>query len=124
MTLANRKMRLALLINIIAPYRLPIYSVLADQFDFLLLHGGKEANRDTWGNFENALPNAKVVQAWGWQIRHAIKVEGKIFDERFTHITPGFAWHLLLFNPDVIISHEMGFRSMIALVYGAVFRKP
>jgi glycosyltransferase involved in cell wall biosynthesis len=124
MITANRKIKLALLINMIAPYRLPIYSALAEQFDFLLLHGGKEANRDTWSNFEDALPNAKVVQAWGWQLRHVVKVRGKVFDERFIHITPGFAWHLLRFQPDVVISNEMGFRSMIALVYGTVFRKP
>jgi len=124
MITANRKIKLALLINMIAPYRLPIYSALAEQFDFLLLHGGKEANRDTWSNFEDALPNAKVVQAWGWQVRHVVKVRGKVFDERFIHITPGFAWHLLRFQPDVVISNEMGFRSMIALVYGTVFRKP
>jgi glycosyltransferase involved in cell wall biosynthesis len=124
MITANKKIKLALLINMIAPYRLPIYSALADQFDFLLLHGGKEANRDTWSNFEDALPNAKVVQAWGWQVRHVVKVRGKVFNERFFHITPGFAWHLLRFRPDVVISNEMGFRSMIALVYGTVFRKP
>lgn len=124
MITANRKVKLALLINMIAPYRLPIYSALADQFDFLLLHGGREANRDTWSNLEGALPNAKVVQAWGWQLRHVLKVKGNVFDERFIHITPGFFWHLLRFNPDIVVSNEMGFRSMIALVYGTVFRKP
>jgi hypothetical protein len=39
------KRKLALLTNMIAPYRLPLYSVLADEFDLLILHGGKEANR-------------------------------------------------------------------------------
>jgi len=124
MITANKKIKLALLINIIAPYRLPICSALADQFDFLLLHGGKEANRDTWSNFEDALPNAKVVRAWGWQIRYMKKVNGAVFDEKFIHITPGFLWHLLCFRPDVIISNEMGFRSLIALTYATVFRKP
>lgn len=124
MNTANKKIKLALLINMIAPYRLPIYSALADQFDFLLLHGGKEANRDTWCNLDDALPNAKVVRAWGWQVRLARKINGKRFDETFIHITPGFAWHLLRFKPDLVMSNEMGFRSMIALVYGTVFRKP
>lgn len=123
MIATNRKAKLALLINMIAPYRLPIYSTLADKFDLLLLHGGKEANRDTWSDLEDALPNARVVRAWGWQFHHVVKVNGKVFDERFLHITPGMAWHLLRFKPDVVISNEMGFRSMIALVYGAVFRK-
>jgi glycosyltransferase involved in cell wall biosynthesis len=118
------KIRLALLTNMIAPHRLPLYSILADQFDLLVLHGGKEANRDSWGNPEGALPKAKVVRAWGWQIQHQKKVKGEVFDEKFIHITPGFLWHLLRFRPDAIISSEMGFRSMIALAYGTIFRKP
>jgi glycosyltransferase involved in cell wall biosynthesis len=64
------------------------------------------------------------VRAWGWQIRHTKKVNGEVFDEKFTHVTPGFLWHLLCFRPAGVISTEMGFRSIIALVYGALFRKP
>lgn len=124
MSPANRKIRLALLTNTIAPYRLPIYSDLADHFDLLLLHGGKEANRDSWSGLEQALPNARVVRAWGWQFCHAKRVNGAVFDEKFIHITPGFITHLLSFAPDAIISNEMGFRSMIALTYGTLFRKP
>ena len=124
MDTVNQTTKLALLTNMIAPYRIPIYSILADQFDLLILHGGKEANRDSWSGLENALPNAKVVRAWGWQIRYAKKVNGEVFDEKFIHITPGFLWHLLRFRPDTIISNEMGLRSMIALAYGTVFRKP
>jgi glycosyltransferase involved in cell wall biosynthesis len=124
MSTQNRKIRLALLTNMIPPYRLPLYSVLADQFDLLLLHGGKEANRDSWSNLEEALPKARVVRAWGWQIRHAKKVNGEVFDEKFIHVTPGFISHLLRFRPDAIISTEMGFRSMVALAHGTIFRKP
>jgi glycosyltransferase involved in cell wall biosynthesis len=124
MSTTNRKRKLALLTNMIAPYRLPLYSALADQFDLLLLHGGKEANRGSWSSLEGAFLKARVVRAWGWQIRHAKKVHGELFDEKFIHVTPGFLWHLLRFQPDAIISSEMGFRSMIAVAYGTVFRKP
>jgi glycosyltransferase involved in cell wall biosynthesis len=124
MSSENRKIKLALLTNMIPPYRLPLYSVLADQFDLLLLHGGKEANRDSWSSLEGALPNARVVRAWGWQFRYTKKVNGEAFDEKFIHVTPGFISHLLRFRPDAIISTEMGFRSMVALTYGTVFRKP
>jgi glycosyltransferase involved in cell wall biosynthesis len=124
MSIESRKVKLALLTNMIAPYRIPIYSILADQFDLLVLHGGEEANRGSWSGLENTLPNAKVVRAWGWQIRYTKKVNGQVFDDKFLHITPGFLWHLLRFRPAAIISGEMGFRSLIALVYGTVFRKP
>src|SRR5271166_1212945 len=117
----NKKMKLALMTNMIAPYRIPIFSFLADRFDVLLLHGGKEQNRDSWGNLEGAFSNAKVVRAWGWQVRYSRKVNGKVFDDKYIHITPGLITHLLEFQPDAVISCEMGFRSMIALAYGTIF---
>src|SRR5215813_3017003 len=118
------RIKLALLMNMIAPYRLPLFSLLADQFDLLILHGGKEANRDSWNALEGALPKAQVARPWGWQIPYTKKVNGEVFDEKFMHITPGIFWHLLRFQPDAIISNEMGFRSVLALIYAAVFRKP
>jgi glycosyltransferase involved in cell wall biosynthesis len=118
------KKKLALLINIIAPARLGLYAFLAEQFDLLILHGGNEANRDSWADLERQIPHARVVRAWGWQYRHLKKVGREVFDEKFIHLTPGFFTELLRFEPDVIISNEMGFRSLMALTYGSLFRKP
>jgi glycosyltransferase involved in cell wall biosynthesis len=124
MSLPDSKIKVALLTNMIAPYRIPIFSVLGDQFDLLVLHGGKEANRDSWGNTEDILSNARLVRAWGWQIPFEQKLDGKVYNERLFHITPGLIWHLLRFRPDAVISNEMGFRSAVALAYGKMFRKP
>jgi len=124
MTATNNRRKLALLTNMIAPYRLPMLSALGEQFDLLVLHGGREANRDSWGNAENTLSNAKAVRAWGWQIPFKQKLNGRVFNERSFHITPGFIWHLLRFQPDAVISNEMGFRTVLSLAYGTVFRKP
>ena len=118
------KTKVALLLNIIAPSRLRLYSALAEHFDLLILHGGTEGNRDSWQGLERALPNAEVVRAWGWQFHHAKRVDGEVFDEKFVHITPGFASGLLRFRPDAVVSNEMGFRTLVALTYGTVFRKP
>lgn len=124
MTHVDRKTKLALLVNMISPLKLGLISILANEFDLAVLHGGEEANRESWNDVQKALPNARVVQAWGWQIHYAKKLNGRAFDEKFIHMTPGFAWHLLRFRPDLVISGELGFRSMIALSYGTVFRKP
>ncbi|HZV60244.1 MAG TPA: glycosyltransferase [Candidatus Eremiobacteraceae bacterium] len=118
------KTKLALLVNMISPVRLGLFSILAAEFDLMVLHGGKEANRDSWNDVEKALTNAKVVRAWGWQFHYVKKLDGEAFDEKFIHFTPGFAWHLLRFRPNLVISNELGFRSMIALAYGTAFRKP
>ncbi len=44
-------------------------------------------------------------------------------DFRYTHINPGFIWDLICLHPDAVISTEMGFRSICALIYGFVFRR-
>jgi glycosyltransferase involved in cell wall biosynthesis len=121
---AKGKTKVALLLNIIAPSRIRLYSLLANHFDLLILHGGTEANRDSWSNLDRQLPNAQVVRAWGWQMRYAKKMDGEVFDEKFIHITPGFAWGLLKFHPQAVITNEMGVRTLIALAYGMLFRKP
>jgi len=120
----SQRQKLALLINIISPARIALYSGLASRFELLLLHGGNESNRDTWQGMEQLLPNAKVIRAWGWQIRLKRKVNGTAFDSRYLHFTPGYIWHLLRFRPDVMVANEMGLRTLIALAYGTIARKP
>jgi glycosyltransferase involved in cell wall biosynthesis len=120
----NPRLKVALLVNMIVPARIPLYSGLAEHFDLLVLHGGTEANRTTWHDMDKWLPAAKVIKAWGWQIRLGRKVEGREFDKRYLHITPGYLWHLLRFQPDVVVSNEMGLRTLIALFYGTLFGKP
>lgn len=118
------RLKVALLLNVVAPARIPVYSGLAEKFDLLVLHGGIESNRDSWCNVEKALHNAKVTLAWGWQIPIVRKEKGKYFDPRYLHFTPGCIWHLLRFRPDVLVSNEMGFRTLMALSYGTLFRRP
>jgi glycosyltransferase involved in cell wall biosynthesis len=121
---AHQRPRLALLVNMISPARVPLYRGLAAHFDLLVLHGGTESNRDTWRHLDELLPGAKVRKAWGWQIRVARRIGGQTFDYRYVHITPGYLWQLLRFRPSVVISIEMGLRTLMALAYGSVFRKP
>ena len=116
--------RLAILTNMVAPSRVPLFSGLAEHFDLMILHGDIESNRDYWSNADRSIPNAKVVRAWGWQIQAASRENGQIFDFHYTHITPGYLWHLWRFRPDAIVTGEMGCRTLFALAYGNLFRKP
>ena len=120
----NRRIKVALLINMISPARISLYSCLAKAFDLLVLHGGTERNRGSWHEFENALPEATVARAWGWQVPFARRQKGKAFDEQYLHINPGYLSQLFKFRPDVVVSSEMGVRTLFALVYGALFRRP
>jgi glycosyltransferase involved in cell wall biosynthesis len=124
MPLPDRNLKLALLTNMVAPSRVPVYRGLGCCFDLLVLHGGSEANRNSWRGLDTALPNASVKRAWGWQIRMARKENGETIDHRYLHFTPGYIWHLLRFRPDVVVTNEMGLRTITSLTYGALFGKP
>ncbi len=122
--MTNRKNRACLLLNMISPARLPLYSALADHFDLLIVHGGTEANRKSWREVEKEVPNARVQRAWGWQFSRVQQDNGTFIDRRFVHINPGYLTALLRFRPEVLVSNEMGLRTLIALAYGTLFRKP
>lgn len=120
----NMKRKVSLLINIIAPARVALYSGLAEHFDLQILHGGMESNRDSWHDLDKSVPRASTAHAWGWQVEIPRKEKGRAFDWRYIHITPGYIQHLLRFRPDALIANEMGLRTLIALAYGTLFRKP
>src|SRR5690242_20647424 len=119
----DRRLRVAVMVNIIAPAKMPVFFGLAERFNLLLLHGGMESNRDSWFGPQKRIPGARIKRVWGWQIRWK-KMAGKVRDTRHLHITPGFIWHLLRFRPDVVVTNEMGFRTLQALLYGTLARKP
>jgi len=116
--------RVALLTNIIAPYRVPVYAGIANESDLLVLHGGTEANRGSWRGVDSAVPAARAKRSWGFQMRLRKRDGGKFFDHRFVHVTPGFFFDLIREHPDAVITNEMGFRTIMALLYGALFHRP
>jgi glycosyltransferase involved in cell wall biosynthesis len=112
----DTKTKLAILVNTVAPYRLPIYASLANTFDTLLLHGGKEPNR-TW---EVNLPKSlKARRVFTLQIPYQKKTgTDGVSDTAYLHLNIGLVWWLIRFRPDAIIANEMGLRTLIATVYG------
>jgi len=118
----KQKKRLAILVNVVAPYRLPIYEFLNSIYDMKVFCGKREGNR-SWVLTPSAGMN--IQEAWGWVFPLTTKtgVDG-VRDTHYVHINPGLFWKLLRFKPDIIISNEMGFRSAIALLYGDIARKP
>lgn len=114
--------RLAILVNIIAPYRLPIYRFLAQRFETQVFFSGRESNREMWGRM--AQGGFSVKRARGLSISLPQRGERGVYDWRYLHVNPGYLTELLRFRPDAIISNEMGFRSLVALLYAKAFRRP
>src|SRR5207245_787742 len=62
---ARRARRLAVLTNILAPYRLPIYHRLAEHFDLTVLYSGHEPNRSQWNGLADRLQLIGVKRSRG-----------------------------------------------------------
>lgn len=115
--------RLAILTNILAPYRMPIFRHLGNEFDTLILLAGNEDNR-SW-NVSHASEAFKVKTSWGVTLKRRLRTDcGSIKDLQYIHANPGYLVDLVRFRPDAIISSQMGFGSLIALTYGRLRRIP
>jgi glycosyltransferase involved in cell wall biosynthesis len=119
----TRSVKLAILTNTVAPYRLPLYEKLAEHCEVTVFHGGAEPNRWMWQT-DSSVGKYRIRRSWGFQIRVAKRRNGQRIDRRCIHFTPGLLGDLLRLKPDRIVSTEMGFRSLLALGYGLAFGIP
>jgi hypothetical protein len=121
----GKKRRIALMLNILAPYRIPLVRRLADNFWLRLMLSGEERNRAVWDeHIRSKLAELQIESERVWGLTFAIPrlFKGKLFDHRYVHINPGYLRALLRFRPDGVITNEMGFRSAVAVLYGYLFR--
>jgi len=117
------KVRLLHLTCITSPARVPVFNTLQKKTaEFCVLTSGEEDNR-IW-----TLPGKidfRVKKSRGFTIPYWKKAAGhKKFDRKYLHINPGYLVDLIRFNPDWVLSLEMGFRTLIAWAYCTVARKP
>jgi glycosyltransferase involved in cell wall biosynthesis len=116
--------RLAVLTNILAPYRVPLFQGLAESFEVTVLTSGEEGNREQWAAVEEQAQGFRIKRSWGFTFRWTNRDQGSVLDIKHLHINPGLLLDLLRIRPDVIITVEMGFRTLVALAYGGLFRRP
>lgn len=116
------KRKLAILVNAIAPTRIPTFSTLAKRFDTLVLHGGTEPNR-SW--VVDAPPDLKTRRVFTIQTAVPRKsgVPG-VPDVTYLHLNLGIISSLVRFRPDIIVTNEFGLRTLIAIAYGKLARAP
>jgi glycosyltransferase involved in cell wall biosynthesis len=121
---APRRRKLAILTNLLAPYRMPIFDRLAEQFETTILYSGEESNRDGWRALEHQAHSFRAKRAIGFTFAWTKRDHGAVLDTRYLHVDPGLFTDLLRMRPEAIITNEMGFRSLVALAYGRLFRRP
>ncbi len=112
--------RLALLINYIPPYHIPTFKILAGTVGALriFISTPMEPNRSWTPNWSGL----DVVLQHSFTIRSRWRHPQGFSDSIYVQIPYDTITHLFREKPDVVISTEMGVRSMSALVYRFINR--
>ena len=105
----------ALLTNFIAPYRLSLYKAMAARVENwqVLVSTPMEPNRpwpSEWGGL-NVTVQKNITIRRSWQHPHGFA------DTLYVHIPYDTIWVLKKYQPDVIISQELGMRTLQAALY-------
>lgn len=114
--------RVALLMNIPAPYRLPMFRELSRNFEFqVIFDAPTEQNRDWNVPDDLGFPH---VYSRGITVPYLRRrSDFPTYDTRYLHLHNGIP-SLSRFRPDAIVSCELGPRSLQALAYSSVRRIP
>lgn len=118
------KRRVALLTNIPTPYRLSFYRQLARFWDLrVIFDDASEPNRQ-WQLDRKELDFAHHFSR-GLRLRHVRKrPDLAMNDDRYIHLKFDLLVHLFRIRPEVIITGEFGARTLQAMLYGWLMRKP
>jgi glycosyltransferase involved in cell wall biosynthesis len=109
-----QQVRVALLTNIVPPYRVPVYRALADTPGWRLR---------VFTNAETEFDRSWQVDTSGLDVERVPSLS-LVSGERTLHLPWALPPALARFTPDVLISAELGPRTLLAWVYGAVARTP
>jgi glycosyltransferase involved in cell wall biosynthesis len=115
--------KVAILVNIIAPYRIPLYRRIASRFRTVVCVSGTERNRAIWAGIANELGGIEVRRTVGLTVPFRVGQES-VYEEKLLHLPFGQLLDLVRIRPDAILTTEMGARTIQALLYGSVTRTP
>ncbi|MCA1996556.1 MAG: glycosyltransferase [Armatimonadetes bacterium] len=116
--------KVAILTNMVAPYRRPLFERLGERLDLHVLLTGFESNRPDWRRLSEHGRFFQVHPVRGLQLSAPRRCAGATIDRQRIHLNPALVLSLAKLRPDAVVTAEMGFRSLSALLYGRLARKP
>lgn len=120
-----RPRRVAILTNLLAPYRIPVYEGLAQHFSVDVIYQGEPSGRSSWQEWaRNSDTPLNLHRSRSIRIEYTRSVRGIDLDRRFFHIPYGLPINLVRLRPEAVLSVEMGIRTWIAQIFGWLFRRP
>lgn len=109
------KRRVAVLTHYLPPYIAHVFQHLARSVPQMriLLSIPVEPNR----RYENDWSGLQVDVQKSWMIRRPWKHDGGFQDELYVHVPYDTLWRLRRIKPEIILSFELGFRSLASALY-------
>lgn len=115
-------MKVAFLTNFIPPYRKTLYQKIALKVKGLKIFISTEMeNNRNWTVNHNQLD---VLIQKSWMYTKKWRHEGGYIDQTPVHIPYDTISQLKKYNPDVVISSELGIRSLLSFIYCKRYKKP
>lgn len=116
--------RVAILTNMVAPYRRPLFERLGERLDLHVLLTGFEANRPDWRRLSEHGRFFQVHSVRGLQLSAPRRRAGATIDRQRIHLNPTLLLRLARLRPDAVVTAEIGFRTLSALLYGRLAKRP
>ena len=114
-TVDAREAHVAVLVNFVPPYQLPVLEELAERMGKLtvLASTSMDGNRSwnvNWGKLDVQLQrNFTLLRDW--------KVSNRFSEANYIHIPYDTVWRLKSLSPDVVVSSQLGPRSILSTLY-------
>lgn len=120
-TVSKAQPRVALLTNILPPYLLPVFTALARQVGSLrILLSAATENERPWSADWNGL-DVSIQKSWKLNVRQKHPQGFTAIRER--HIPYDTLPRLIAYEPNIVISAQLGFRTVQSIVYRRTNRK-
>jgi glycosyltransferase involved in cell wall biosynthesis len=114
-------LRVALLTNFVPPYRTPLFRLLARRFDAfrVFVSTRMEPNRD-WDPQTEGL-DVEVLR--GFTVNRTERHPHEFSNSAFVHLPYSVLFRLRHMRPDVVVSGQLGFASLLAALYRMLQRE-
>ncbi len=123
---SGRRIRVAFANNYVTPYRAPLYETMAafPDWDFMLFVSTLMEFDRQWGTRREWPFFCKVNYNLHYKRNLVHTVPFVYEDVRQVHLPVGLLFDLLKYKPDVVVSAELGMRSLISALYCRLAGKP
>jgi glycosyltransferase involved in cell wall biosynthesis len=118
-----RPRRVVLLTNIPSPYRVPFFKELSSFLDFHVVFDALTEGNRHWQTPASLPINHSYAR--GFTVSYTRRRrDGFPQERRELHLRPGILAELIRIKPELVVSQELGFRSLVALMYCAARNVP